>query len=400
VAGLTLLGVSAPGQAAWVIDPALSVDSRYDDNVRLRPDDEDDVEAGLVTSVNAQARLRNVTEISEVAGVAGVGLSRYTGVDSFEDDTRETMFTSLSARRALARGGVGFNGSYVREDILRGVSVFRGVVPADPGTDDGEIPEPGPGDDLDSGGSGVAGSSEELVQRNYFSVSPNATWQATLRASLVVGYEDDPADEGLQEVQTQSVNTQYRYAVSERDTAWLEVQRSWFEPEINPKSDNWGVTVNWRRDLTERTRLTLGVGAQRTENDFDSQSGSLYSASLDHRLSRGNLNASVERAVIPNAYGDVQETDRASFRYGFGLTERLGTSVRLTAYRTAGSLGGQGNRDQDYFRVGPEVRWALTPEWSIRLAYDYTFVDRERNDGSASSNAITLAVNFAPPRRL
>ena len=146
--------------------------------------------------------------------------------------------------------------------------------------------------------------------------------------------------------------------------------------------------------------MTVGLGAQRTENDFDSQTGSLYSVSVDHRLTRGNLNASVERAVVPNAYGDVVETDRASLRYGIGLTERLGGSVRLTAYTTEGSLQGQGNRNQDYLRVGPEVRWTLTPAWSIRLAYDYTFVDRERDDGSASSNAITLALNFSPPRRL
>ena len=68
---------SAEALAAWTADGQARLDSRYEDNVLLSPDTEDDA---IVTTANAQGEVRRVTENSELSALAGVTYLDYSGV--------------------------------------------------------------------------------------------------------------------------------------------------------------------------------------------------------------------------------------------------------------------------------------------------------------------------------
>jgi opacity protein-like surface antigen len=401
--GSALLLLTGAAQAAWEVQPGLQVQTRWEDNIRMRPADE---ETGYVNSVTAQARVSRVNETSQIAALASAGLTRYAGVDSLSStDSRETLLFVLSGTRNYQRGQLGLNASYRRQDVLQGLLLLDDGLGFDPG--DETIPEPGIEDVL-AVLDPVVGSVQDLLQQNFVEIAPSAQFQLSDRTAIGFGYRfndqsyDEPGNtiSNTQDSRSHTVSMQLRRALSERDVGWLQVAGSRFEPEFSADADTVSITLNWSRDLDERTRMTLGIGGRQTDRAGDETSGVIFDGRLDRRLARGTASLAVERSTQPNGYGNLVETDRLTARYSYGFSERWNAGLQVNVNRINDEGSQFSNRSQELFQISPRVSWRLAENWTVNANYAYTRSDRKRQDGEATRNAVAVGIAYQPPRRL
>ena len=81
IAIISLLGSISSAYADWQVSPSVKLDTRYDDNMRSQPDNE---ESGTQSNLGVQARLRNKQEDSDVTVLAGANVVKYSGIDGLD----------------------------------------------------------------------------------------------------------------------------------------------------------------------------------------------------------------------------------------------------------------------------------------------------------------------------
>ena len=106
VATLVCSCIGAGAQAAWVTDVNATADSRYDDNIRLSTDGEE--ESAIATTVGGEWHVRNVTETSSVDAVLG---AQYLCTQVTTGPTNSTTKTSSTVKFTRACAGNGCNGA-------------------------------------------------------------------------------------------------------------------------------------------------------------------------------------------------------------------------------------------------------------------------------------------------
>ena len=109
---------------------------------------------------------------------------------------------------------------------------------------------------------------------------------------------------------------------------------------------------------------------------------------------------SVERSVLPTAYGDVVEADRINLGYTGAVSETLTFRLNLNAYDIKSDSSGRSSSNRKYATVTPSLSLALSETWNVALGYTYRWTDRENDPSSASSNSASLSLIYRPPSRM
>ena len=118
----------------------------------------------------------------------------------------------------------------------------------------------------------------------------------------------------------------------------------------------------------------------------------------------GNIRGSLRRALQPNAFGQVLETDTVSLSYQRKLSERidLALTANYTNWESESTSAGLVVFESEFerFDVGPSLLWSFHPNFSARLHYEYRWLEEERGafSGSGSANAFGIAIRYSPNR--
>lgn len=411
-----LFSVAGTAQAAWLVEPTLEVSSGYDDNVRLQNDEED----ALVSSAAAQARFRNVTQVSEFAGVIGASYVNYSQTDDEALDDEDAQFFTLTARRDTERARFGFRANGRRSEILRQFAPIDDLLDGTAGLDGGEGEQP----DIDQGLDDALGDDDidlsatiEQVRRTDYRLEPYLEYQFGERTSGRVTYEfsertfdNDGETVGLRDSTTNAVRVRVGRSVSPLlswgVTAGAERLESEGVGEPDREADNYTLSVGFDRQLTEQLRFGGDVGATRTEGrDVDGEETSLtYGIRLSRDMELSRLTLRAVRSTEPSSFGSVVTADRINLRYQRTISDRLEFGADLYAYRTERLRSeGDGSDERDYVSVEPRLTWRLTDAWNLGARYRYRWTDRQFADdggGTADSSYIALFLSYQPPRRL
>jgi len=399
--------VCASVHAAWVVDPSANVQTRYSDNMRSQSQSE---QSGTETTLGVQAKLSQISEISEVSIMTGADFSKYSGVDGFEKDNRESFFLEGRAKRQLQRSELSLRTSFRRQDTLRFFRVLEPVTAVEAITEaDNEDYLPGElavEDELITGVAADVGSSDQLVQRNRFNIRPSFSYTIDPRTSFTLNYgfydssySDVPPASRLQDSQSHQVGIGIRRATSPRNYVSLNINRSRFEPEFNLDSDSTNVQIRWQSRLSAQTTLTLSAGARKTETDFYDDSGGLFSGRIDHQLSNGSMFFLVERGLTGSGYGSQVENDRLSVGYSNELSDRVSWKISGRAFRTTKLSNFQQDNSRDFVQITPSIQWAFRKNWQVHVSYRYTWIDRDWTPDATSSNSVVLSMEYVPSRR-
>ena len=149
--------------------------------------------------------------------------------------------------------------------------------------------------------------------------------------------------------------------------------------------------------FSETAGGSIDVGANQSEQVGETSYGLSLNVRGYRNTELGNLYFQAQRSLMPSGFGALLETDRLLFGYSRALSETVTLRVSADAYQTLDErLIGQD--DRKYASVGPELRWAFSPSFSLGATYRFTAVDRETDSGSAQDNAVGIFISYQPQR--
>jgi hypothetical protein len=416
---LALLGLSISmsldALAAWTADGSARVDSLSDDNVRLSADNED---SGITTTANVKGEVRQVTENSEVSAVAGATYLAYSGVQDLSDENilygdgrgrwegeRTIWRLDGSVRRDVMLETVG----YIRDPLATSGSTGTNATTGTNGTATGTTGTVGSnvGSDFVSPGNTVdQGSVEEQVRRIDAVISPGVDYQLSERLKGSLGYTYERLDyhngqkAGLESSDGHSVSLGLERQVSETDILNVSARAARFNPDNGSSTDAYGMTVGWAHQFSESSGASFDIGANYSEQDGNGNTGLAVNLRAYRRTETGNIFVGAQRSLMPSGFGSLDETDRLLFGWLTPLTEKVDLQLTADAYKTSSTNNANSDNDRKYASAGSQIKWAITESFSVGATYRYTWVDRQSDPSSASSNAVGIFIQYQPQREI
>ena len=250
------------------------------------------------------------------------------------------------------------------------------------------------------------GSVEQQVRRYDVGVNPSVEYRVTERTSTTLGYGYQRLDyhngtqAGLEDSKTNFVSFEVRHDLSEVSAVRLSTRAGKFEPENGSNTDAYGVTVGWLHRFSETAGGSIDVGANQSDRDDETSYGLSLNVRGYRNTELGRLYFQAQRSLMPSGFGALLETDRLLFGYSRALSDTVDLTLSADAYQTNSTNGSSDNDDRKYASVGPELRWAFSPNFSLGATYRFTWVDRESDSGSAQGNAVGIFISYQPQREI
>jgi hypothetical protein len=390
---LMLAAVSVTTQSSaqsWAFGPEFESRVGYVSNIDL--DERDGEDAMRVTgAVGAVAERRTDVQVIRLRGQAGY--SSYLGSD---DDLGSETFQQVQGRS-----------QFVRENTTWQLD---GRAYRDRNTERNEqtIDLTDPDDSLDAGSDIDTRISRETITRYRLFLTPSVSHDLSDRLSVGAGYigrylgfEGSPP--GYVDSWNHEVEVRTDYALTQRDTAGVSIIGGQFRPKTGGNDqDLYGVSLNYRRFLTERSGLIASAGVRRLEpagsaDDLDSSTGGVGSLQLNTRGEDWVGAITAERRLLPTLSGVLNETDQILLSATHDLGPRWQASILGRGFTTR-AVGRPTPVDttRRFVSVAPGVRYRLTPEWKLTVDYEFRHRDREGIPGTANSNLVYLGIQYTP----
>jgi len=400
--------------AEWSIEPRLDLTAGYNDNIRLTTADHDSV---WETAVTPRVKFGTAEENWGLHGNARASVRRFFGGEGREDNDlldREDYYFKTDAYHRGER------------------SEFTGLIDlARDSTLDSE---------LDDTGNVV----DDRATRFRKTISPGWSYSLTelMRVNAnysftAVDFSDDPGvDDNIEydyHVFSGSLTRQFTPKVQ----ATLSSSYSMYQPETNFDSNTLSVQIGIRRNFTETLTTDWLAGMRRTESDTgelapsgfcvgadpgakfpnctggfpvvtgvdvvkddDTDTGTVFSASITKLLESGKLSLSANRTSTPSSDGELLDTTRFIFNGEHRFTETLRTSLRAEYSNieviARASLNPRG--DRDLYRIIPRISWRFQREWEIAGQYEYAKEEQDNVSKDATRNAVYLTLSYRPDK--
>ncbi|HEV7608205.1 MAG TPA: hypothetical protein VGO61_12755 [Steroidobacteraceae bacterium] len=381
VAALTSLQASA---AAWEFNPSVEAGYLFDDNYRLStPGTEIEVQGPVV---DAELELRTLTPKGEFSFTPRV---RATYFPDASDLDAVDYFGTLNWLHRGQRVETRVRGEFAAQDVVNSEqpSVDAG----------GELGEPDLGE-----------SGRVLVEnrRMRASLRPSMSMELSPRRSLQfdAGYVDVSFDD-----QIAAAQVDYNVAdlaaglvtrLNERSSLITRLRGARYDIDTLEATNAYGAEVEWSTTTAAETRRYLRVGAQNVElQSGDSEVAWIAGAGVSFLLGRNELFTDLSRNVGPSSAGAVVTRDQLRLRFTRAMTPRLSLLAGLLGNHddAVDSASGFGARSYATGDVGLQWRWQ--EEFSLRVAFDYTWQEFRSDLEDATSSGAMVSILYQPLQR-
>ncbi|NIR45524.1 MAG: hypothetical protein GWO40_16070 [Gammaproteobacteria bacterium] len=417
---LTLIAAAPAGAAEWTIGPALEMRGEYNDNVRLRPSDEN-IRSVRVARLLPLADMR-VREPNWEASVEGrLDLQRYTGADDAEDLDRENGRLGIASTYNTPRTTWGLEGRYEVDTTLQ--------------------------DELTSD----LGLVTEQIERTTKQVAPRVGWAITPRTRLKVDlrYQEVSIDDeaaGLSDFQYGFVTAALSRELSRRLTlsgalgysVFDVLDKTRFQAVVftgsafttgqieleGAQAKTASLRVGGSYEVSPTLSFDLAVGARRTKTRFEvaqavfftfppfsavigtreetiSSTGFLINGELRKRFQRTDLSLKLSRDLSPSIDGGLDETDTVTL----GVERRISPAVKagltlehLQTEEATGAATQSDEQERTVLRIAPRIIWRPNRRWSVVAKYTHTRLDRGNREAMAKQNLMSLSLEYTWPR--
>jgi hypothetical protein len=347
----------------------MAVTGGFNDNFRLREDDEIDTTS---IELSVSAGMERATEISNIRLALGISGTSYSE-SSIDDDSAYRL--SLQSSRSLER-----------------FSNFLNVDLKSEATTETEL--------LDTGFLAEDGT------RDSVSITPGLSYQVDERNSVSVSLElEDVSYDtvSLTEYQDNSVSLSWSYRLEETSSVSTSVRHTSYDPDDDDDTDTYdpdddddtdtnSVNLGYELRASEATTYNFAVGFTEVDRPDDSEDGGIYAFDVDYRTDeRNSFTLGLSHSFEPSGAGVVREEDRLNLRWNHGLSERTQVTVSAEAVSTDDP---DVNTDRDFYELQAGSRYQYTRE--IGLSASYRYRERDESVGSADSNAVFFSLSYAP----
>jgi hypothetical protein len=364
----------------WRLTPGITLEERYEDNIRLTTAPHDSVTGTLL---KGNLKFSRLTENSGITGQLYMHLSDYTGDEEVKNNN-SNLHLSLASnyRTELTRWDL--NGFLIQDTTLRSIDF----------SDDSEDSPT----DVDEGLVKID------IKRYRLQLTPSWDYSLSERTNLRmsykysdVRYEDNPAGSGLFDYYEHGVNAGFFRRLTERDTINANVGISRFESPDNAdnKVDGYNLTVGYKRLFTETTSGGINVGVSHStqksnvlNSDVD---GYVLRFRMDHKTETTRYKEVLSHDLQPSGTGSIVEANRFRFDIKHRFSERL-NGLLVMQYTSKDSLDSSSAKNIEYYTFKPRLSWKLTRWWTLSGGYEYRNSKRGSNDVAADNNAVYISL--------
>ncbi len=378
-AGLALVLLLLSARAAadyWYIAPKASLDTFYDDNVRLSAVAP---QSAFGVTGRAEASLGRTTEVSEVAINGGISTRRYGEVSELDGTDG---FLGLATTYQLERNRIGLAARMDYDSTLTSEVATSGFVQVN-------------------------------KRRTSLFVKPSWSYSLSERARLELGasYTDVSYQDveliPLYDYTLAGLSLDGTFLWSERAQLFGRLTYDQYEADqVGVRSDSIGLLAGSAYSFSESLSLTALVGVRHTNAETrsffggttdESSTGPLLDVSLEKRFEVGRLRLTASQALTPSGSGDLVNTSSAGVTLDYPLTARWKLVVNAEAYRNRNPGGDEDINDRDYFSFVPRLRRKLSEWWQLDLGYRFRHQKYSVREDDASSNAVFLTLRYTWP---
>ena len=372
------------GAAAWEWNPTIEAGYLYDDNYRLAPaGDEIDVQGPLL---DAELELRTLTQTGEFSFTPRV---RATYFPDATDLDAVDYFASLNWLNRGQRVETRVRGEFAQQDIVNSEQ---------PGVDGGgDLGEP----DLGDGGVVLVDN-----RRTLASLRPSMTFELSPRRELQfdAGYTDVSFEEEISAAQvdynTADIAAGLRARLNERTTLTTRIRGARYDIDLRDVSNAYGAELQWDTRTAAETRTYLRAGAQNVEvSGGDSELAWVAGAGVSLAIGRNELFADLARNVGPSSLGFVVTRDQLRVRWTRAMTPRLSLLAGVRGTHDDDVDPDSTFRPRSYATGDVGLQWHWQEEFSLRVAYDYTWQEFEDAVSDATSSGATISLLYQPQQR-
>jgi hypothetical protein len=380
--------------APWEFNPRLEAGYLYDDNYRLAsPGGELDVSGPLV---DAAMELRTITQTGEFSFTPRV---RATYFPDASDLDAVDYFADLNWERRGQRVYTRLRGEFSQQDIVNS-----------------EQPDVGTGGDLGEPDVGDGGRALVDNRRTRYSLRPSMLVDVSERRALQfeAGYTDVAFDENINDAQVDfsvaDVALGLLTRVNERDSFTVRLRGQHFDIEPREPSTGYGAELQWDRRTATDSRWYVRAGAQQVDLTLvsvggfevtDKQTAWLAGAGVNFMLGRDELFLDLTHNVGPSSAGTVVARDQLRLRWTRALTPRLSllAGLRGTHDEDLDDSDFSTFTERSYATGDVGLQWFWQEEFSLRVAYDYTWQKFTGDTEAAKSSGALISVLYQPLQR-
>jgi len=373
----------------WLLSPNITLEERYDDNIRLTTGPHDAVTGTILKGSLGFSRL---TENSDVTGRLRLDLSNYSGDDELSKELSKNnknldLLLSSFSKTELTRWG--FDGSFKSDTTLRNIDNTEDLGE--------ELPDPD------------AGIVTVDIRRNALRLSPSLGYKFSERTGLNIGYsyldvryEDNPTGSGLFDYDENSISAGMSHGLTERDTINANLGFSSFQSpdNANNQADTYNLTVGFRRAFSEIMYGSIDIGVNYTEQKSDvyslDSSGYILRLKLNRKTEQKRFNLNIKHDLAPSGTGYLTETSQLNLSVIHHFSKRLSGSL-FTRYTYRDRVNSQLENVNRYFSIRPRLSWKLDRWWTVAGGYQYRSNDSEGSGEKADSNAVFLSLTHNKP---
>jgi hypothetical protein len=390
------LGLGATAQAApWELNPRVEAGYLYDDNYRLGlPGSEQSVDGPLV---DAELEMRTLTQTGEFSFAPRVRATYFSGAEDLDSvDYYARMNWERRGERVFTR----LRGDFSLQDVVNS-----------------ELPDVGSGGGLGDPDLGDAGRVLVENRRQRFEIRPQMNVEVSERRELQLeaGYTDvsfeDFIDEAQVDYRVTNLSTALLTRLSPVHALTFRLRGARYDIDLRDPSDGYGAEIQWDRETSRETRMYVRAGAQQldvlTVNEFailgqDSKTAFTGGAGVEFLMGRNELFLDLSRAVGASSAGVLVARDQLRVRWTRAMTPRLSfvAGLRATQDDQLDETGPFSTFTERSYATGDVgLQWRWQEEFSLRVAYDYTWQEfRDATEDAASSGAM-VTVLYQPLQR-
>jgi hypothetical protein len=378
------LACAQANAAPWEWNPSVEAGYLYDDNYRLAtPGNEIDVQGPMI---DAAVELRTLTQTGEFSFTPRV---RATYFPDETDLDAVDYFASLNWEHRGQRLESRIRGEFSAQDIVNS-----------------EQPDAEVGGDLGEGDFGDGGVVLVDNRRMRASLRPSMSFELSPRRELQfdAGYTDVNYDEEIAGAQvdynTLDASAGLRARLNERSTLTTRVRGARYDIDLRDVTDSYGAELQWDTRTAAETRVYLRAGAQNVElTDGDSELAWLAGAGVSFVMGRNELFADLSRNVGPSSVGTVVTRDQLRLSWTRAMTPRLSLLAGLRGTHDDDVDPGSTFQPRSYATGDVGLQWRLQEEFSLRMAYDYSWQEFRDAAADATSNGAMISLLYQPLQR-
>ncbi len=401
----------------WVIEPAINLQTTYNDNIRLYSEN---VEKQSTTSYSLEPKIKfKATELMRWETGLDV-MARMTRYQDVDDVDSNNVFLNFNSGWFTERSKWRLNASFKRNtnfDTDYDTQSTNSSLLLDDHTEEETITLK-PSVEYQMTESSVIGlvlSSADIEYdevrtsnlRDYTYDSARSYLYTRVSESQQIGVtaeyaEFDRKDDSFAYDKT-SFNLDYTYYINESSQAEISIGDRTVESEstvliCNASGTEFSVSTNECPPTVTIGFFTVPVTSFRYETTTQTEDGTDISFTYRYATENTSHNLTAAQSVSPSSVGTAQETRNIRYQLSYRDTERLSYSLNLSGSKYETFAGGDITSDRETYRFEPGVNYKLDKYWALNFRYSYMQRTLASSNLESESNALYLSLYLNWPK--